>query len=116
MTDWKVVTCAPEGPGFIVAQTLDWPLPLTGEVGMMLELAHGEPAEFVEFELQTDFSGRFSAFSSNGLFELHFVSNEDLFSSPETGGLHVLTGAVIRHRADSEESESFTALARIPRD
>ena len=111
MTHWTISTCALEGASFIKPQTLDWPLPLTGEVYMDLLPAPGESAQRVEFELQTDFSGRFSAFSSNGRFELQFFSQAQPIGSSGSELLHLLTGAVVRHRPDGEDTECFSALA-----
>ncbi len=113
MTHWKISTCALEGQGFIASRHLDWPLPLTGEVYLELEAAPGQPAQRVEFELQTDFSGRFSAYSSNGRFELQFFSQADPMGSSPMEHLHMLTGAVIRHRGNEEDTECFSALAVV---
>lgn len=104
MAHWTLLTCACEGDPFIESTSLDWPVPLTGEVFLDLKKGAQNPAAAVEFELQTDFSGNFSAFSSDGRFSLAFLH------SPDQDGKRILTGAVTRHRADGEDVHAFTAI------
>lgn len=106
MADWILLTCAAEGSPFIASDSLDWPVPLTGEVFIDLKVSDAATAQAVEFELQTDFSGNFSAFSSDGRFSLVFLHSEEI------EGRRLLTGAVTRHRPDGEDVHAFTAVLR----
>lgn len=106
MSDWILLTCVAEGSPFIVSDRLDWPVPLTGEVFLSLRPADGAEAQAVEFELQTDFSGNFSAFSSDGRFSLAFLHSDEI------EGRRLLTGAVTRHRPDGEDVHAFTAVLK----
>ena len=106
MADWILLTCVAEGSSFITSERLDWPVPLTGEVFLDLRPEDRAESRAVEFELQTDFSGNFSAFSSDGRFSLAFLHSD------EVEGRRLLTGAVTRHRADGEDVHAFTAVLK----
>lgn len=106
MAEWILLTCAAEGSPFIDSDRLDWPVPLTGEVFLDLRRSDDTPPAAVEFELQTDFSGNFSAFSSDGRFSLVFLHSDNV------EGRRLLTGAVTRHRPDGEDVQAFTAVLR----
>lgn len=107
MPQWTLLTCPLEGDAFIESRELSWPVPLTGEVHLLLRPADGSPAREVEFELQTDFASGFSAFSSDGRFALDMRYTEAL------EGRRYLTGAVTRHEGDSEAVEAFTAVTSV---
>lgn len=105
MADWKLLTCSVHGEAFVVSRRLDWPVPLTGTVTLRLSTAEGNEVS-AEMELQTDFSGGFTAYSSDGRFELSFSYLEEL------DGRRYMTGAVTRHRGGEEDVECFTAVTR----
>lgn len=107
MPQWKLLTCVVEGEAFITSEELTWPVPLTGEVPLFLQPSTGVEAQRVDFELQTDFAGGFSAFSPDGKFSLQMRYTENL------DGRRYLTGAVTRHTGEIEEIEAFTALTPV---